>query len=212
MNNQNKIVFVVFCLILFFISIFIVYKVIGKRNNVKNSNDIVQIKEEKIDNDNYDYKITNRATDYEKELFNELENIVSAENILYEDYANVLVKIFVADLFTLKNKKSSSDVRCSQYVYDKYQETFKLMVKESIYSHIELDLDGSREQKLPVVKNVIVNSINNEEFVFDNKVLDEGAFNINVSIEYVEDMGYPNSYNVVLINKDKKLQVVKTFE
>lgn len=182
------------------------------KKNDKNNNSIVEIKEEKIDNDYYDYKITNRATDYEKELFSELEKVISAENILYEDYANVLAKIFVTDLFTLKNKKSSSDVRCSQYVYDEYEETFKLMVKESIYSHIELDLDGSREQKLPVVKNVKVNYINREEFIFNNEVMDKEAFNINVSIEYVEDLGYPNSYNVILINKDKKLQVVRAFE
>ena len=74
--------------------------------------------------------------------------IVKEEVINDENYASTLTKIFITDLFTLKNKKSSSDVRSSQYVYDDYQETFELMVKESIYSNIELDFDGTRKRFL----------------------------------------------------------------
>ena len=117
--------------------------------------------------------------------------------------------LFITDLFTLDNKKSSSDIRSSQYVYKDYQETFKLMVKESLYSNIELDLDGTRGQKLPVVREVVVNSVTRESFSYNNQIIDNEAYHINVTINYEEDLGYATSGSVVLVKRDNLLEVVK---
>lgn len=210
LTKKQKILLIGLLIILGVGLIFGIYNLLINYNfNNKKEEDAIIEKEEIIDNDLYNYKISNRATTYEKELFNELKTIVKEDVINDENYASTLTKIFITDLFTLKNKKSSSDVRSSQYVYNDYQETFKLMVKESIYANIELDFDGTREQKLPVVKNVIINTIVREPFSFNDTLIDNEAFNINTTIEYEEDMGYPINYNVVLVKKDKVLQVVK---
>ena len=212
-TRKQKILFIIICIILMTEVAFITYRVLLKKHsgNVIEE-EVYEVREEAMRSDLYNYKITNRATEYEKELFKGLVDVLEEDVISYEDYATYLTKIFVADLFTLKNKRSSSDIRCSQYVYDEYQSTFELMVKESIYSNIELDFDGTREQKLPVVKNIEINSIDREVFTLNDEIIDNEAFKINVSIEYEEDLGYPVSYNVILVNKDKKLQVVKSFE
>ena len=209
-SPKVKILIIISGLTLGTILLLITYNVLTKYvfNNQKD-NTSSTVKEETIANELYDYKITNKATNYEKELFKELETILSEDTIVYDNYASTLTKLFITDLFTLKNKKSSSDVRSSQYVYIDYQETFKLMVKESMYSNIELDLDGTREQKLPVVKNVIINSTTKDKFLYNNEVIDEEAYYIDTTIEYEEDLGYPKNYKVVLVKKDNQLQIVK---
>ena len=190
--------------------ILVTHKILVKYVLVDNKNsDIPEIQEEKINNDLYDYKISNRATDYEKQLFNQLEEIISKELISYEEYGKVLTQIFITDLFTLKNKKSSNDIRSSQYIYKDYQETFKLMVKESLYSNIELDLDRTREQQLPEVTEVTINSITKDIFKYNNEILDNEALFIEATINYELDLGYPTNYKVVLVKKDNLLQVVK---
>lgn len=211
--KKSKKILIILLIILGIVVSFVTYKILVKYVFGGNKDsDIIEIEEEKIKNDLYDYKISNRATDYEKQLFNKLETILSEEVISYEEYGKVLAQIFITDLFTLKNKKSSSDVRSSQYVYKDYQETFKLMVKESIYDNIELDLDGTREQQLPEVKEVIINSIKKDIFKYNNEILDNEALYIDTTINYQEDLGYPTNYKVVLIKKDNLLQIVASYQ
>ena len=50
---------------------------------------------------------------------------------------------------------------------------------------IELDFDGTREQKLPVVKNVIINTIVREPFSFNDTIIDNEAFNHCQELKYV---------------------------
>lgn len=198
--------FIVFGIELLLMGYFVFVKQVFQEEKVEEKEGI---REEEIKVDLVDYKITNKATLYEKELFEELEEILSKDEIDYEMYANVLVKLFIADLYTLNNKKSSSDIRSSQYVYSDYQETFKLMVKESLYSNIELDLDGTRTQKLPEVSEVVVNSITRESFSYNNQIIDNEAYNVNITVNYKEDLGYARSGKVIVVKKDNILEVVK---
>lgn len=169
-------------------------------------------KEEVIEKDIYDYKLSDSASSYEVELFNNLEAILAKEVVNEEEYAIGLAKMFVADLFTLNSKKGSSDVTSSQYVYNEYRDKYKTLVMEGLYSSIELNLDGKRSQKLPTVKSVEQVLVDRESFSYNGSVIDTSAFKVRLDIGYEVDMGYPVKYEVIIVKSGEVLEVVKSYE
>lgn len=170
------------------------------------------VDEEVKDKNIYNYKLSNSASLYEVELFNDLELILAKEEVNDEEYAVSLAKVFVADLFTLNSKKGSSDVTSSQYVYSEYKDKYETLVMEGIYSSIELNLDGKRSQKLPIVKSVELVSVERESFSCNGSVIDTNAFRIRLDISYEVDMGYPVKYEVIIVKNGEVLEVVKSYK
>lgn len=216
-NNKKSIIsykkfsLIMVGIILVILIILVGYKVCTKYIFNNDDDDEIKIPEKQvIELDNYDYYLHGNATSYEQTLADELKNILSSEVVNEEEYAKVVAKMFISDLFTLSNKNSSSDITSSQYVYDYYQETYMTMIKDTIYSNIEVNLDGKRNQSLPTVKNVEITTINNDKFLYNGEVLDSNAYYISASIEYEVDLEYPTTYNVVLVKNNDLLQVVKT--
>ena len=208
--SVKKILIILLFVILSILAIWGIYKFTSIFLFDKDNKKVVEnVKKEEINLENYDYFIRSNATDYEKTLFNELTKVLSKEEVLVDDYAKIIAKLFTSDLFTLSNKTGSSDITSSQYVYDNYRSTFELMVKDTMYASIEIDLDGKREQDLPTVKNVEISSVEMKKFYEGNEVLDDNAYYIVVSIEYEKDFGYPSTYEVVLVKNNDLLQVVK---
>lgn len=173
---------------------------------------VVEKGEEEVQKDIYNYKLSDSASLYEVELFNDLKLILSRDEVNDEEYAVGLAKVFVADLFTLSSKKGSSDVTSSQYVYTEYRDKYKILVKNGLYSYIELNLDGKRNQKLPIVKSVELISVGREKFLFNGSVIDNNAFKIRFNISYEVDMGYPVKYEVIIVKSEEVLEVVKSYK
>lgn len=209
-STNKKILLIVLSIILFILIILVGYKICTKYLFDKNDTEVTKIPEKQsIELENYDYYLHGNATDYEKTLAEELKKILSSEEVNEEEYAKILTKMFISDLFTLSNKNSSSDITSSQYVYDKYKETFELKIKDTIYASIEVDLDGTRTQKLPTVTNVEITKVKNDKFTYKDKILDNNAYYVTANIEYEKDLDYPTTYKLVLVKNDDLLQVVK---
>lgn len=210
---KNLILLIVLSLLLIVMLVLVGHKVCTKYifNDDKEKEVEEVVKKEEIDLDNYDYYIRSNATNYEKDLFEELKNILSNETINEEEYAKVISKLFISDLFTLSNKNTSSDITSNQYVYDDYKDTFNIIVKDTIYSTIEVNLDGKRSQTLPTVKNIEVTSIEKKKFSVKDKKYDN-AYYLNLNIEYETDLGYPTKYMVVLVKENDLFKVVKSKE
>ena len=212
-KKMSKKVKFILCLLLIILTVLLF--LVGHKVYVKyfslDDNETIdeEVIEESIELDNYDYFLRRNATSYEKGLAEELKTVLSNEEVNFEEYAKVLTKLFVSDLFTLNNKKSGSDITSSQYVYDDCKDKFKIKVKDTIYSNVNINLDGTSNQNLPVVTNVEVTEVNNKKFLYNGSSLDDNAYWVKVSIEYDKDLGYPASCEVVLIKVDNLLQVVK---
>lgn len=187
----------------------IIYIVCSNLSNKKEGK-IETVTKEELELDNYKYYINSNASEYEKEVFEELKKVLSKEEINEEEYATSLAKVFISNLFTLNSKNNSSDISSSQYVYDNYQETYKTIIKDTIYSNIELNLNGERTQGLPEVSNIEIISTERIKFFLNNQVIDEQAYDIKVNISYVKDLGYPKEYNIVLVKNNDLLQVAKS--
>lgn len=209
LTKLGKILIVIILSILFAVVIMFVCNNFLKSKRGEN---IETVKNEVIELDNYNYFIHGNATKYEKKLSEELKKILSVDEVVYEDYASVITKLFLSDLFTLSNKNSSSDITSSQYVYTDYQDMYKLIVKDSIYSNIEINLGEERDQSLPTVTNVDISSVNRNVFSLNKVKIDEQAFYIRANISYEKDLGYPNVYEVVIVKNDNLLQIVKANE
>jgi len=204
--NKKRLVIVILIPVLV-ISLLVVGGILIFRDKDDNTNDNVN-EVKKVDQmENYDYYLEEDVTEYYKELYNELKNVLNEEEVNMEEYAKVVAKLFVTDLFTLDNKITSSDVGGLQFVYSSFKEDFINIAKSTLYSGIQSNIYGDRNQELPIVKNVIVNNVNESTFNYNGE--NHGSYEVSINIEYVKDLGYPSSYTVVLINNDKYLQVVK---
>lgn len=199
-------------LILVLIIIGIIGYIIYSNLSNKKEEKIETVIKEELELDNYKYYINSSASKYEKEVFEELKNILSKEEVNEEEYASSLAKVFICDLFTLNSKNNSSDIPSSQYVYNDYQNTYKTIIKDTIYSNIELNLNGERTQELPEVNNIEITSIDRTKFSLNKQVIDEQAYDIKVNISYVKDLGYPKKYNIILVKNNDLLEVVKAQE
>ena len=205
--NKKKLTLIIGATIILLIIILVITYFIKKDNDSNNNEEeITEIK--KIDEmDNYDYYLEETATEYYKELYDELKEILNQEEVNMEEYAKIISKLFVTDLFTLDNKITSNDIGGLQFIYTDFKEDFINIAKTSIYSNVESNIYGDRTQELPIVTKVEISDIKNSIFNYQNN--EYNSYEILVNIEYQKDLEYPKEYKLTLINNDKYLQVVK---
>ena len=158
--------------------------------------------------DEFSYVLDNNKNDYYKSLFDELKKVLNNEEVNYEDYAKVISQMFISDLYTLSNKLSSSDVGGINFVYQDFQKDFLSIAKTTLYKSVKSNLYGERVQELPTVTEVKVDSVTKTTFKNGNTNFEE-AYLVKVSITYEKDMGYDKECELVLVKKDKLLEIVK---
>ena len=165
-----------------------------------------------IDNiDSFGYTLNDNATKYYKTLFGELKKILSTNPIDEKEYAQKVSQLFVADLFTLDNKLTSSDIGGLEYVYSDFRDDFISIAQSSMYGSVKSNIYGDRKQELPEVTEVSITDVKNNSFKIKDKTIDN-AYYITVEIKYKKDLSYPTKYNLVLVKNDKKIEVVKANE
>ena len=156
----------------------------------------------------YGYTLDDRDTELMKKTYEELKNTLNSKEIDYKTYAENLAKLFVIDLFTMNNKINKYDVGSTEYVYPESIDNFKLNVEDTIYKHIENNSSGKRKQVLPEVSNInIINTEESEYTIGESNTYK--SFIVNLSWQYVSDLGYDDNASITLINLDDKLYVVE---
>lgn len=202
--NKNKLTLIIGATLILLVTILMIIYTINKddKNNKEEINKV-----EKIDEmDEYDYYLEENATDYYKELYNKLKDVLNKEKVNNEEYAKLVAQLFVTDLFTLDNKITSNNVGGLQFIYPSFKDDFINIAKTSMYSTVESNIYNDRTQELPIVTNTKVNDIKSSTFTYGEKEYD--SYEISVTIEYKKDLEYPKKYNLILINNDKYIQVV----
>ena len=159
----------------------------------------------------YDYTLDDTKTALFINLFDELEGVLTAEEIDEEQYATLVAKLFIVDFFDLESKLTGNDVGGVQFVHEKAREDFILKARDTIYKYVESDLYDDRDQKLPSVLEVTLNDIEASEFVYES-IQDSNAYHANLQWQYKEDLSYQNSATLVLVREGNKLSIVELFE
>ena len=155
----------------------------------------------------YGYTLDKNDTQIYKDNFKELSKVLNEKPIDYDKYAEYISKLFIIDLFTLDNKLASTDIGGLDFIHPDLKNNFKEYIGYTMYKNIEINLDGNRKQELPIVKNVIIDTLKESKFTY-NEVSYEG-YDVKANIEYEKDLGYQKEINLKIIKDDKILYIVK---
>lgn len=155
----------------------------------------------------YGYTLEKTDTKLYENYFKELSKILNEKNIDYEKYAEYLSKLFIVDTFTLNNKLASTDIGGTEFIHPDLKENFKENMGNNMYRNIEVNLDGKRQQELPIVKDVTIDTIKEDKVKYNDKEYD--GYIIKANIEYEKDLGYQTEIELTLIKDDKILYIIK---
>ena len=171
--------------------------------NVKNNKNL----DKGISIKGFDYILYEDDIDIYKDEFKKLKKNLESSNINYTEYAESISKMFVMDLYSLEAKKNMYDVGGVQFVYPDIRDNYKLNVSNTLYKYMKDNTDGKREQVLPMVKNVNIKNEDETKYKIGEEEFD--GYKINLDIEYVKDLEYDKSAEIILVKKDKYLYIVE---
>ena len=199
MKKSRKIIISLIVIILIAIIGLIVYKTV-----FNNSQEEVKIIKSIKD---YDYNLKENETELYKTEFNELDKILSKKNVDYEEYAKSIAKLFIIDFYTLNNKLSKNDIGGTEFIKEDMRYNFIEEARSTFYKYVEV-IDG-RTQELPEVSSITDVSVEKTEFKYSDKTIDENAYKVSISWDYVEDLGYEKEASMIIVKQDKKLYIVE---
>lgn len=157
--------------------------------------------------DLYGYTLSKNDTDLYKDNFKALEKTLSETPINYDDYAKLLSKLFIIDVFNLNNKISSTDIGGLEFLYKPLKENFKENMGNTLYKHVQVNLDGKRTQNLPEVTSVEVTDLFPTKYTYNKKEYE--AYIATVKWEYKQDLGYEKNMKLTLIKDNNIIYIVK---
>ena len=147
--------------------------------------------------DNFDYVIAETDTKLLKDEFKNSE----------------VAKLFIIDFYTLDNKMSKNDVGGVQFVYSGYKTTFIDKARDEFYKYVKSNLNNDRNQELPEVASVTVNSAEavsaSSELSGDAFASIEEAYKVNISWTYKKDLGYQTNATIIVVKDNDKFSVAK---
>ena len=153
----------------------------------------------------YGYTLDDRDTDYMKDTFHELEDILSASEVDYHLYADTLAKLFVIDFYTLDNKINKYDVGSLEYILSSKVDMFRQKAVDTIYRDILDNTYRDRIQDLPEIINVTI--LNTEDVTFTLNEEEVSAIKVTMNYEYKEDLGYDTEGTIYFVRNAQKLEV-----
>lgn len=158
----------------------------------------------------YNYELRSNATDLEKREFTILKENLESDTIDENAYLESISKLFIINLYTLKNKINKYDISSTDYIFPSYVSTFKLKVENTIYKYLEDNTSLTRDNELPEVQSVIIEQIKNDSYEFNDQTYE--SFLVILSWNYVKDMEYDNEGILTIIKDDNTLYIVEKNE
>ena len=169
-----------------------------------------EIKENKVVDTikNYDYHLKEEDSKLTSTLFNELDKVLSDEEINEEEYAKLISQLFVIDFYTLNNKLSNTDIGGIQQIHPDIKDNFIIKAENTVYKYVKSNIYGNRTQELPIITNTIIEDIKVTDYT-SKTYKDNNSYQIKIKVEYQKDLKYPTEIELKLIHKDKKLYIIE---
>ena len=158
--------------------------------------------------EDFGYNLEENETKLYKDLFKDLMNELKKDDIDYENYAELISKLYVADFYNLENKITKNDVGGTQFIHSSAQENFLVKAKDTMYKNIQSNVYGDRKQELPVVDKISLENIKEGTFKINNDELN--SYIVTLKWTYKKDLGYDQEKEITLVKEDKKLSIVQT--
>ncbi len=196
---KYKIPLIILAILIIFIVIMLIFKIFGGKKEDTTVKVVDSI-------DNFGYTLDERDTKLMKDTYNELKKCLQNKDVDYDEYAKILAKLFIIDLYTINNKVNKYDVGSLEYVYPDNIDNFKLNVEDTLYKIVENNTDNKRKQSLPEVSSITVDDVKKDKFSYGEDEHD--SYIVKANWQYAKDLGYDDSATVTLIQKDNRLYVV----
>lgn len=155
----------------------------------------------------YGYTLSKNDTEIYKTYFKELSKVLNEKTIDYTEYAKLISKLFIIDLYTLDNKLASTDIGGLEFLHKDLKDNFKENMGSTLYNFVESNIDGKRTQELPIVKDVNVSDVFETKYTYNKTEYD--AYIVSTDITYEKDLGYPKSMKLTIIKDNNILYIVK---
>ena len=148
-----------------------------------------EIKENKVVDTikNYDYHLKEEDSKLTSTLFNELDKVLSDEEINEEEYAKLISQLFVIDFYTLNNKLSNTDIGGIQYIHPDIKDNFIIKAENTVYKYVKSNIYGNRTQELPIITNTIIEDIKVTDYT-SKTYKDNNSYQIKIKVEYQKDL------------------------
>ena len=157
----------------------------------------------------YGYTLKSTRNDRYKKAFQELKDILSKKDVDEKAYVEQISKMFIMDFYTLNDKLANTDVGGIDFVHTDAKTNFLEKSEDTVYKYVENDIYGNRDQKLPEVTDVTIESTENIEYTIGTDFTDDNAYQVEVSLKYKEDMDYPTKATLIFVHEDNKLSLVE---
>lgn len=152
------------------------------------------------------YVLESNKSEYYNELFSSLKEMYEKE-YTDEEHASLIAQLFLTDNLSLNTALSKNDVGGVQFVYESYRTDFIHIARDTIYKFVENNVYGNRKQELPSVKEVIVETVTDEEFELLDDTVD--VISVKAKIVYEKDLGYQEEAELLLYKTNDKFEVIK---
>ncbi len=188
---------------LIIVSIFAYKKFSTKKEEVKDIKIVNQVEK-------YDYKLKENKSKKYKELFKELKKNLENEPVEEEEYVKKITEMFITDFYTLDDKMTKSDVGGVDFLHKDVVENFLVNAEDTYYKYLESNLYDNRNQNLPEVEEVTINSVTKSPYTIGSNT-DENAYKVEVSWTYTKSdfSTYQSSATLIFVHDDIKLVLVE---
>ena len=203
-KNKRKKGFIIALIILILLGVggYFGYKYIDKKLHPT----AIEVKElDKVETKDYDYgyRLTDLDSKYYQEEFKKLKDILTQDEVNFDDYATQMAKCFAIDLYTMSTKLNKYDVGGQEFMYSEDQEDFG----KYIINNMADNTFGDRKQDLPEVTKVDVQSTDKITYLLGTEKVD--AYLVKMEISYKGTKAKPSMSVVIVKEKDgKKLGIV----
>lgn len=202
-KSIKKVIIVIVIIIALIAIIFIGKKLLPQKENIKEPKVLNTINE-------YNYVLKDNKSKKYQASFKELSKILSEENVDEVAYVNKITEMFIMDFYSLIDKTSKTDVGGVDIVYPDILENFLKNAENTFYKYVESNIYNNRNQKLPEVEKVTINSTEVIPFTYGTTT-DDNAYEVKASWNYTttDFSDYQQEATLVFIHQDKKLYLVE---
>lgn len=181
----------------------VVYKVVFNKEEVKEAKILNTIKE-------YGYTLKDNKSKRYKELFAELEEILTKDEVDEEEYVKKISEMFIYDFYSLSDKTAKTDVGGIEFVHPDILENFLQNAENTYYKYVESNIYNNREQELPTVDKITIESIEETTYEYNDKTA-EIAYEVKVTWSYTEEKysDYQNEATLTFVKEDKMEYLVE---
>ncbi len=161
--------------------------------------------------DKYGYSLKDNKTKKYKKMFEELNEILKEDPVDEEEYVKKITEMFIYDFYSLDDKASKTDIGGVDFVHKDVLQNFLITAEDTYYKYVESNIYNNRQQRLPVVDDITIESVNQDSYTIAGGATDDKAFFVKVNWDYTDSSfdSYQKSAELVFVHNDLRLDLVE---